>query len=288
MPIRTLLVDDEQPARDRLRQLLTAESGIEIVGEAEDGLQAIERASELCPDLILLDIQMPGCSGLEVAASLPRPRPAIIFCTAYEQYAVDAFELQALDYLLKPVNRARLHAALERLNPQKAQEDGSRGWSHEESTAQHDASASDASDTGTPEDRESERESALASPARDRAIDHLTRQGELSPARFLARKGARFRIVPRQDVVAFTFQEGLTRLQTATEQLWMQPTLAALSRRLDPSQFFQVSRTAIVNLDAVREAKPYPDGTGEVVLSNGQTFAVTRRRWRLLMEQLDH
>ena len=84
--------------------------------------------------------------------------------------------------------------------------------------------------------------------------------------RFLARKGARFRVVPRQDVVAFTFQEGLTRLHTATEQLWMQPTLAALARRLDADTFFQVSRTAIVSLDAIREAKPFPDGTGEIML----------------------
>ena len=88
---------------------------VEIVGEAEDGVQAIERVGELTPDLLLLDIQMPGCSGLEVAASLGRPRPAIIFCTAFDQYAVDAFELHAVDYLLKPVNRARLHAALERV-----------------------------------------------------------------------------------------------------------------------------------------------------------------------------
>jgi DNA-binding LytR/AlgR family response regulator len=88
-------------------------------------------------------------------------------------------------------------------------------------------------------------------------------------------------------VVAFTFQEGLTRLHTATEQLWMQPTLAALARRLEGDTFFQVSRTALVSLDAIREAKPYPDGTGEVILSNGLTFPVTRRRWRLLMDRLE-
>jgi len=245
MPIRTLLVDDEQPARDRLRQLLAAMPEIEVVGEAEDGLQAVERVSELAPDLLLLDIQMPGCSGLEVAASLGRPRPAIIFCTAYDQYAVDAFELHAMDYLLKPVNRARLQAALERVRDQRVVD-------------------------------------------REHQLDQVTRGDRLSPARFLARKAARFRIVPRNEVVAFTFQEGLTRLHTATEQLWMQPTLAALARRLDGDTFFQVSRTGIVSLDAVREAKPFPDGTGEVILTNGQIFPVTRRRWRLLMEQLEH
>ena len=244
MPIRTLIVDDEQPARDRLRQLLTGESEVEIVGEAQDGIEAIERVAELAPDLVLLDIQMPGCSGLEVVASLARPRPAIIFCTAFDQYAVDAFELHAMDYLLKPVNRARLHAAIERV---------------------HDQRRSD----------------------REHQLDHVTRSDATAPARFLARKGARFRVVSRQEVIAFTFQEGLTRLHTPAEQLWMQPTLAALARRLDADSFFQVSRNAIVSLDAVREAKPYPDGTGEVILSTGLTLPVTRRRWRLLMERLE-
>jgi two-component system, LytTR family, response regulator len=242
--IRLLLVDDEQPARDRLRQLLAGEADVEIVGEAEDGIQAIERVAELTPDLLLLDIQMPGCSGLEVAASLGRPRPAIIFCTAYDQYAVDAFELEATDYLLKPVNRARLHAAIERVR-------------------------------------------ATRPTNREHQLDRLSRSRDLAPARFLARKGSRFRVVPRQDVVAFTFQDGLTRLHTSTEQLWMQPTLAALARRLDSDTFFQISRTAVVSLDAVREAKPFPDGTGEVVLSSGLTMPVTRRRWRALMEVLE-
>ncbi len=242
--IKILLIDDEQPARDRMRQLLAGEDGIEIVGEAEDGVQAIERVAELTPDLLLLDIQMPGCSGLEVAASLARPRPAIIFCTAYDQYAVDAFELEAADYLLKPVNRARLHAAIARVRGQRSAD-------------------------------------------REHQLDRLTRGGDAAPARFLARKGARFRVVPRQEVVAFTFHEGLTRLHTATEQLWMQPTLAALARRLDAETFFQISRTAVVSLDAIREAKPFPDGTGEIILTTGLALPVTRRRWRALIDRLE-
>ncbi len=244
MTIRTLLVDDEQPARERLRQLLVGADGIEIVGEAEDGVQAIERVAELSPGLVLLDIQMPGCSGLEVAASLGRPRPAIIFCTAYDHYAVDAFELHVVDYLLKPVNRARLHAAIERVREMRSGE-------------------------------------------REHHFDRIARTDTLAPARFLGRKGNKFRVVPRQDVVAFTFHDGQTRLHTSTEQLWMQPTLAALARRLDQRSFLQVSRTAIVHLDAIREARPFPDGTGELILSNGVTFPVTRRRWRLLMERLE-
>src|SRR5262245_906348 len=243
--IRTLLVDDEQPARERLRQLLTAHPDVEVVGEAEDGVQAAEKIAELSPDLVLLDIQMPGASGLDVAASLGRPRPAVIFCTAYDQYAVDAFELSALDYLLKPVNRARLASALDRVRAV----------------------------TGTS--------------GRDRALEQLTQARGMAPVRFLARRGNRFRVVPANEVVAFVFVDGVTHLLTATEQLSMQPTLASLARRLDGESFFQVSRNAIIRLDAVKEAKPFTDGAGELLLTNGQTMTVARRRWRLLLDKLE-
>jgi len=250
--IRTLLIDDEQPARERLRQLLAAHADVEVVGEAEDGVQAAERIAELTPDLVLLDIQMPGASGLDVAASLGTPRPAVIFCTAFDQYAVDAFELSALDYLLKPVNRARLAAALDRVR-----------------------TALDARATAPGSSREA-----------DRALAALTQARGLAPPRFLARRGARFKVVPAAEVVAFTFVDGITHLVTTGEQLSMQPTLAALARRLDPRDFFQVSRTAIIRLDAVKEAKPFSDGTGEIVLANGQTMVVARRRWRELLARL--
>jgi two-component system LytT family response regulator len=243
--IRTLLVDDEQPARERLRQLLSAHADVEIVGEAEDGVQAAEQIAALAPDLVLLDIQMPGASGLDVAASLGRPRPRVVFCTAFDQYAVDAFELSATDYLLKPVNRARLAAALDRV----------RGLGETRTV--------------------------------DRALDDAARRAPLAPARFLARRGARFRIVPVQDVVAFTFEQGITHVVTTTEILSMQPTLAALARRLDPAEFFQVSRTSIVHLNAIREARPFSDGTGEIVLSTGKTMIVSRRRWRALIDKLE-
>ena len=240
MTLRALVVDDEAPARGRLRQLLAERSDVEVVGEAEDGVDALERIHALTPDVVFLDIQMPGCTGLDVAASLGQPRPAIIFCTAFDQHAVDAFELQAVDYLLKPVTRARLDAALGRLTP---------GAAHAESPGS---------------------EAVLG-----------------SPSRFLARRGARFHVVPAADVVAFSFDDGQTRLHTATDQLWMQPTLAQLLRRLDPQQFVQVSRAVVVRLDAVREAKPNSDGTGQIVLSNGTAVEVSRRRWRPLLDQLE-
>src|SRR5215831_13505549 len=113
--MRVLIVDDEAPARARLRQLLAAYPDVEVAGEAETGVEAMEQASRAPLDLLLLDIQMPGCSGIDVAACLPDPRPHIVFCTAFDQHAVDAFELHAVDYLLKPISRARLAQALDRV-----------------------------------------------------------------------------------------------------------------------------------------------------------------------------
>jgi two-component system LytT family response regulator len=113
--IRVLIVDDEAPARARLRQMLAVQSDVELAGEAESATQAMELTAAAHPDVLLLDIQMPGSSGIDVAACLPQPRPHIIFCTAFDQYAVDAFELHAVDYLLKPISRVRLEQAIDRV-----------------------------------------------------------------------------------------------------------------------------------------------------------------------------
>jgi two-component system LytT family response regulator len=120
--MRVLIVDDERPARERLRSLLGAHPDLEIVGECEDGEEAVPRIHDLHPDLVMLDVQMPGLSGIEVAGALRAPRPRIIFCTAYDQYAVDAFELCAVDYLLKPVNRSRLAQAIDRVRALSVEE----------------------------------------------------------------------------------------------------------------------------------------------------------------------
>lgn len=112
--IRAVIVDDEAPARDRLRQMLAADT-VQVVAEAGDGEEAVSRIDDLQPDLVFLDIQMPALSGLEVASRLHAPRPRIVFCTAYDQFAIEAFDLHAVDYLLKPVNRDRLTRTVERI-----------------------------------------------------------------------------------------------------------------------------------------------------------------------------
>jgi len=112
--MRILIVDDERPARDKLRRMLAAEPGITAIEEARDGVEALERLPAFAPDLLLLDIQMPEISGLDVAASLPSPAPLVVFVTAYDEYAIRAFDANAIDYLLKPYDQQRLQRALQR------------------------------------------------------------------------------------------------------------------------------------------------------------------------------
>ena len=238
--IRALIVDDETPARDRLKLLLGEVPDVEVVGEAADGESAAERIAELSPAVVFLDVQMPGCSGLEVAASLPASGPLVVFCTAFDRYAVDAFELNAVDYLLKPVTRARLEKALDRVRRSDVQADG---------------------------------------------VARVLRAAQ--PAtRFLARKGASYRVVHAREVLCFVSEGGLTKLQTSDGHYWVPPTLNDLEERLDPRQFFRISRAAIVNLDAVREVVPAEGGQGEAALRDGTRLEISRRRFRDLTDRL--
>lgn len=240
--VRALIVDDEGPARDRLRRLLAELPGVEVAGEAVDGEHAMEQIAALVPSVVFLDIQMPGCSGMEVAASLPEPRPHIVFCTAFDQYAVDAFELHAIDYLLKPVSRARLEKAVARVR------------------------------------------AGAADPV---PLDRLSSTQPSAPARFLARKGAAFKVVPAGEVLCFLSEGGLTKLVAADQHYWMAPTLNELEARLDGRRFFRISRAAIVQLDAIREVAPTTGGNGQVLLANGTRLEVSRRRFKDLTERLE-
>jgi two-component system LytT family response regulator len=241
--IRALLVDDEDIARERLRQLLGSIADLEVVGEAADGEEAIQKTLELRPDLLLLDIQMPGVSGLEVAACLPRPRPKIVFCTAFDTYAVKAFELHAMDYLLKPVSLHRLAQSIERI-----------------------------------------RQRALRDAEDD--VDRLTRAASGAGARLLARCGGRYKVIPQRDVLYFSSEDGLTRLHTRERAYVLEPTLGDLEERLDAVHFFRLSRAVIVKLDCVTEVRPLVGGTADVVLNNGATLEVSRRRVRDLLDRL--
>jgi len=118
--MRVLIVDDERPARDRLRRLLALEDDVSYVAEARDGVEALEAVAADPPDVVFLDIQMPEVSGIDVAASLPAPAPLVVFATAFDEYAVQAFDANAIDYLLKPYDQARLQRALVRVRDRLA------------------------------------------------------------------------------------------------------------------------------------------------------------------------
>ncbi len=249
--IHVLIVDDEAPTRVRLRQMLAAHADVEVVGEAGTGVQAMEMAAELRPDVILLDIQMPGSSGLDVAACLPKPRPHVVFCTAFDQYAVEAFELHAVDYLLKPIGRARLAQTLERVRSLVSAGSGATGGDGQEA-----------------------------------ALDRAIRRQQPAPARFLVRSGAHYLVVGEARVLYFGTEGSLTRLAADSGQYWMDPSLNELEERLDPARFFRISRAALINLNAVTEVVPVSGGSGEVVLKNGHRLDVSRRRFRDLLETL--
>jgi two-component system, LytTR family, response regulator len=241
--MHVLVVDDEELARDRLRRLLEGCADVSIVGEARDGEEAIEKIVELRPHVVFLDIEMPGCNGLEVVRSLAAPRPKIVYCTGYDQYAVDAFELHAADYLLKPVTRARLESCLERLRQTPP-----AAW--------------------------------------DSAVENVTRSGAGTATRFLVRSGPKYRVVAQGEVEYFSSEGGLTALHTAAGRFWMEPTLNALEQYLDASQFFRISRSAIVRLDAVFEIAALVGGYGEVQLRSGARLPVSRRRYRDLLARV--
>ena len=190
-----------------------------------------------------LDIQMPAAVGWRWQRHCRHRAPASSSVTAFDEFAVDAFELHAVDYLLKPVSRARLDKAVDR----------ARGLS----------------------DRELES-----------SIDRVSRTAGGYPTRFLAKRGTRYRVIPRQDVLFFASEGGLTKLQTIDEYHWMQPTLTDLEARLDPSRFCRISRAAVVNLDAVEEVIPLEAGSGRARLINGRSLEISRRRLQALMDRL--
>jgi len=241
--IRTLLVDDEKYARERMGKMLSLFPDVQIAGQAGNGPDAIRLISELRPDLVLLDIQMPGCSGIDVVACLPRPRPAIVFCTAFDQYAVSAFDLQAVDYLLKPVSQERLREAIERV----------RARNPEEGDAQ---------------------------------VDRIVQSMRRPRIRLLARCADRYLVIAQSDVLYLSSEGGLTRLHTRERAFILDPSLNELQRCLDEQMFFRLSRTAIVNLDAVVEVRPLIGRLGEALLNNGVKLEISRRRVKPLLEHL--
>lgn len=242
-----VIVDDERPARQKLRRFLGDEDGIRIVGEASDGASAAEAVREHRPDLLFLDIRMPGAGGFDVLESLDDVRPHVVFVTAYEEHAVRAFDVGAVDYLLKPFDRTRFKRALERVIDRME------------------------SDDAAPDPATLERVwSALRS---------LGAAGTAHPPleRILVRKGDRSFFIATARVDWLEAAGNYVRVHAGEEAHLIRSTLKHLEERLDPGRFARIGRGAIVNLDRVREIHDWSHGDRLIVLVDGTQLKLSRR-----------
>ena len=253
--LRILVADDERPARSFLVSLLRAYDDVEVVGEAANGSDCVELIERLAPDLALLDLQMPEVDGLGVVRLVRRDKlPLVAFVTAYDEYAVRAFEMNAIDYLLKPVEAARLrqtiNRAVERLE--------SAALGHGE-----------------------------ADRVRAAATEYATYAPPTLLRRIPVRKKEDIFLVPVEQIVSIVADRELLDIVTRTnERFTITYRLRDLETRLDPAQFVRLSRGTIVSVTAIQRVTPMPGGTYLLVLYNGQQHQVSRLRARVLREQL--
>ena len=265
MPLRTLIVDDEAPARSRLSRMLeplVASGQIGGLDQAEDGVEAAEKLTATPYDLAFLDVRMPGMDGFEVLEALPpERRPDVVFTTAYDEYAIRAFQANATDYLLKPIDADRLAESVAR-----AQERRSRGEDSEDRLA-------DLLDT-------LDETVATAAQSHD-VVERFTVQGH-----------DRLIVVEAETIVAAEVQDGITSLYVlapgtaALQRHLVGFTLDALQSRLDADAFMRVHRNAIVRLGGIREMVPWFSGRYKLHLVGGHEVTASRARSRDLRDRL--
>jgi len=252
MTIRALIVDDEAHARTRIRHALEDEPDFELIGECGNGREAIAVIRREKPDLLFLDIQMPGLNGFEVCAQLGgegAPTPFIIFCTAYDQYALKAFEVHAIDYLLKPFDRERFRQALAHARAQIR-----RG---------QDA------------------------PPDQRLVELLRslRDGAKPDDRLVFKEDGRVVFVRLEAIDWLEADGNYVRLHCGAESHYVRDTLSGLEGQLPSDKFMRISRSALVNLDRVKEFQPLFYGDYAVILHTGTKLTLSRN-YRDRLEQL--
>lgn len=245
--MKVLIIDDEELARISLAEMLESVGDLEIAGFAVNGPDALKKIIESKPDAIFLDVEMPGLNGFEVLENLPQ-LPLVVFATAYDEYAVKAFEEDAVDYLLKPFQAARVRQTLERLRMRLAQKD-----SGEIQTLKT-------------------------------LLAKLQSQTKIS--KIVARRSEHILLVPLREVISIFVEDTMVYVQTAKERLISDKTIGELERRLPQKSFFRINRSAIVNLEQVTEIIPWFSGTLKLKLSSGQEIQVSRQRARLLKANL--
>jgi two-component system LytT family response regulator len=264
--IRTLIVDDEPLARQRVRKLLEADSDISILGECSDGKQAVAELRKLRPDLVFLDVQMPVLDGFGVLQSLVGTEmPVVIFVTAHDRYALKAFEVHALDYLLKPFDKARFGAALERAKAQVRQGSAVALGDRLEKLLQ----------TLAPPHLQ-----PLAFKGREETENPLPRAAKVDAGRRLERlmvkSDGRIYFVRIDDVDWIEAAANYVRMHVGKENHLLRETLTALEMKLDPARFVRIHRSTIVNLERIRELQPAFHGDYVIILLDGTELAVSR------------
>lgn len=241
MKIRALIIDDEPLARARLRTLLTDESDMEVVGECGDGLEAVAAIQDLEPDLLFLDVQMPTLDGFGVLEAVePDKLPSVVFVTAYDRYALRAFEVHALDYLLKPFDRERFHKALERVR--------------------------------------AELERTGKAQANQRLLALLEDQKSNRPSleRLLIKTSGRVFFLCTQEIDWIEAAGNYVRLHVGNEAHLLRETMNGLEARLDPSRFLRIHRSTIVNVDRIQELQAWFHGDYIVILRDGRQLTLSR------------
>lgn len=239
--LSAILVDDEPLARERLRAFLSREPDITVVGECQNGEEALIAVREKKPDLLFLDVQMPGLSGFEVLHRLNGSSPpAVIFTTAHDQYAVKAFEIHAVDYLLKPFDRERLKTALDRAR--------ARAVAH----------------------RPDDLQSKLAAMLED------LRSGAREPERIPVKSNGKVSFVRIPDIDWVGSADNYVELHVGAHSHLIRETMSSLSSRLPAEQFLRVSRTAIINLSRVKELQPLFHGEYAITLTTGARVTLSR------------
>jgi two-component system, LytTR family, response regulator len=248
---RVLIVDDEPLARLKIRTLLKADPRIEIVGEAENGREAAAAIRDKAPDLVFLDVQMPEMGGFEVIRAVgPERMPAVIFTTAYDEYALRAFEVHALDYLLKPFIGRRFREAVDRAV-------------HHLQTIRLG---------GTLNGR-------LADLLRDSLRNTGTRD------RILVKTGEKMRLIKTEDIDWIEAAEKYVILHCGVAAHTLREGMAEMEKRLDPRRFLRVHRSRIVQIDGIREIQPWFHGQAVLLLKNGDKIEVSRN-YRKKLETL--
>jgi two-component system LytT family response regulator len=238
--LRVLVVDDEEPGRRKLRRMLADEPDVVIVGEATSGAAAIEQVGALSPDLVLLDIQMPNGTGFDVIEAVgPEAMPPVVFVTAYDEHALRAFEVRALDYLLKPVAPDRLREALRRVRSRSRDDDASR-------------------------------EVRL-----QQLLDSVAPRRWLS--RLLVHVDDRAALLPVERIDWIEADRNTVWLHAAGRAVLLRETITDLEARLDPERFLRVNRSVIVRLDAIRELHPWSHGDYRIQLTDGSSTMWSRR-----------